>query len=84
MIMTTLGSAYWPQTPEGRVFGFLLALYAFAIFGYVTASLATFFIGRDANSEEAEVAGAKAIEALHAEIVALRDEVRALRSPKIH
>lgn len=84
MIMTTLGSAYWPQTPEGRVFGFLLALYAFAIFGYVTASLATFFIGRDAADDEAEVAGAKSIAALHAEIVALRDEVRSLRSPQIH
>jgi len=83
MIMTTLGSAYWPQTPEGRVFGFLLAIYAFAIFGYVTASLATFFIGRDADSDEAEIAGAKAIEALHAEIVALRDEVRALRDDRI-
>src|SRR5690606_9988450 len=48
MIMTTLGSDYWPQTAEGRVLALLLALYAFAVFGYVTASLATFFIGRDA------------------------------------
>ena len=29
MIMTTMGSAYWPQTPEGRVFCIILALYAF-------------------------------------------------------
>ena len=43
MLMTTMGSQYWPQTPEGRVLGFLLALYASAIFGYVTATLATFF-----------------------------------------
>jgi len=35
---------------------FLLALYAFAVFGYVTATLATFFIDRDADSEEAKVA----------------------------
>lgn len=56
-----------------------LALYAFAMFGYVTATLSTFFIGRDAESEEAEVAGAKSIAALHEEIVALRAEIRASR-----
>lgn len=32
MLMTTLGSEYWPQTPEGRVLCFILALYAFAVF----------------------------------------------------
>ena len=34
MIMTTMGSEYWPQTAEGRVLCFLLSLYAFAVFGY--------------------------------------------------
>lgn len=78
MIMTTMGSEFWPQTPEGRMLCFCLALYSFAMFGYVTATLATFFIGRDAAHEEAEVAGAKSIAALRAEIAALRDEIRAL------
>lgn len=78
MIVTTMGSEYWPQTPEGRILCFILALYAFAVFGYVTASLATFFIGRDAEDDSAEVAGAKSIEALHEEIAALRAEIRAL------
>ena len=45
MILTTLGSQYWPRTPEGRVLGFLIALYAFAVFGYFTALLASFFVG---------------------------------------
>ncbi|HWQ34705.1 MAG TPA: potassium channel family protein [Blastocatellia bacterium] len=79
MIMTTMGSEYWPQTPEGRVLCFILALYAFAVFGYVTATLATFFIGRDAENDQAELAGAKSIEALRAEIAALRAEIRAGR-----
>ncbi len=48
MIMTTLGSNYWPITAEGRLLALLLALYAFGVFGYVTATLATFFIGSDA------------------------------------
>ena len=79
MIMTTMGSAYWPQSPEGRVLCVVLALYAFAVFGYVTAALATYFIGRDADSDEAEVAGAKAIARLHAEITGLRADL-ALRT----
>lgn len=45
MILTTLGSQYWPKTPEGRVLGFLISLYAFAVFGYFTALLASFFVG---------------------------------------
>ena len=78
MIMTTLGSEYWPQTPEGRMLCFILALYAFAVFGYLTAAIATFFVGRDAENDEAEIAGTKSIEALHAEITALRAEIQAL------
>jgi voltage-gated potassium channel len=57
---------------------FFLALYAFAVFGYLTAAIATFFIGRDADDDEAEIAGAKSIAALHAEITALRQEIQAL------
>lgn len=51
MIMTTMGSEYWPQTPAGRLLCLFLALYAFAVFGYVTAALASFFIGRDAERQ---------------------------------
>jgi hypothetical protein len=58
----------------------LLAWFAFAVFGYVTATLATFFIGRDAADEDAEVAGAEQIRLLYEEIGALRAEVRALTS----
>lgn len=78
MLMTTMGSEYWPQTPEGRMLCLILALYAFAVFGYLTAVLATFFIGRDAEDNEAELAGAKSIDTLHTEIQALRAEIQAL------
>jgi voltage-gated potassium channel len=44
MIMTTMGSTYWPQTTEGRILCVLLAIYAFAMFGYVTALVASYFI----------------------------------------
>jgi voltage-gated potassium channel len=47
MILTTMGSEYWPQTAEGRLLCLLLAVYGFTVFGYVTATLATFFVSRD-------------------------------------
>jgi voltage-gated potassium channel len=78
MIMTTMGSDFWPRTAEGRLLVLLLALYSFAMFGYVTATLATFFIGRDAADQEAELAGAQSIAELRAEISDLRAEMRIL------
>jgi voltage-gated potassium channel len=85
MVMTTMGSQYWPQTFEGRGLCVFLALYAFAVFGYVTATLATFFVGRDAENNEAELAGAKELAALREELIALRNDIRALsrRSPEL-
>ncbi len=77
MVMTTMGSDYFPRTTEGRALCLLLAVYAFAVFGYVTATLATFFVGRDAENAEAEVAGAAQVESLRAEVAALREELRA-------
>lgn len=78
MMITTVGSEYWPQTVEGRVLCLLLALYAFAVFGYVAATLSTFFIERDAASNDAEIAGAKSIRELRDEISRLRADVRAV------
>lgn len=78
MLMTSIGSEYWPQTAEGRVLCFLLSLYGFAVFGYVTATLASFFIGRDAENHEAEIAGAQSINELRAEIAALRADLHVL------
>lgn len=80
MIMTTLGSEYWPQTPEGRVLCIILSLFAFAIFGYITATIATFFLGRDAENDKAELAGAKQIEALRQEIIVLKQMVQEMQN----
>lgn len=83
MIMTTMGSEYWPQTPEGRVLCFILSLYAFAVFGYLTAAIATFFVGRDAENDDGEIAGTKSIVTLHEEIAALRSDIQALSRQKL-
>jgi len=75
MIMTSLGSEYWPKTVEGRILGFLLALYALATFGYITATIASYFVGRDAERKDAPVAGSDQVEQLIREVQALRAEI---------
>ncbi len=75
MLLTTMGSEFWPRTAEGRVLCFLLSLYGFAVFGYITAAFASFFVGRDAADAEAEVAGARDLAALRDEVAALRGEL---------
>ncbi len=80
MIMTTLGSQYWPVTVEGRILGFLLSLYAFGVFGYVAGALAGYFIGRGGTGESAAGRDAETVDALRREIRSLRDEMREARS----
>jgi voltage-gated potassium channel len=50
MLLTTSGSEAWPRTPEGRLLCLLLALYAFSVFGYLTAALASLFVDRDRSA----------------------------------
>ena len=68
MLMTTLGPTSWPFTLGGRVLCFLLGLYAFTVFGYLAATLASFFIDRDAERPDAAVAGQKSFEAINARL----------------
>lgn len=79
MLIATIGSDFWPATVEGRILTALLALYGLAVFGYIAATFASFFIGRDASNPEAEVAGAAEIAALRAEIAALRQAMEQQR-----
>lgn len=72
MRVITAGNEFNPATPEGRGLGFLIAVFGYSIFGYVTATFATYFIGRDAEEKEAPLAGSKEIEELKSEIIALR------------
>jgi len=82
MLLTSIGSDYFPQTSEGRILCFLLALYGFTVFGYITATLASFFVERDAANKNAETVGTKEISALRCEIAELRNEIRSLSQPK--
>ena len=39
MLMTTIGSAYWPLTAPGRVLAFMLSVYSLGVFGYLDTTL---------------------------------------------
>jgi voltage-gated potassium channel len=82
MLVITVGTEYWPRTGEGRALCFILALYGFAVLGYITATLASFFIGRDAEEKDAPVAGSKDIELLRKEIRELSKVIQELRVNK--
>ncbi len=72
MRVITSDNGFHPLTPEGRGLGFLIAIFGYSIFGYVTATFATYFIGRDAEEKDAPIVGAKDVAELKEEIVALR------------
>lgn len=76
MIMTGMGTDYWPRTTEGRALCLLLSIYSFSVFGYFTGVIATYFIGRDAEEEGSEMLGKKDMARLHSELEALREELR--------
>lgn len=73
MLITSIGSDYWPVTVEGRVLSVLLATYGLAVFGYIAATFASFFIGRDAEEPAGPVAGSAELNSLRREIAALRE-----------
>ena len=79
MRIITAGSEYYPLTPEGRGLAFLLALFGYGIFGYVTATLASFFIGRDAEESEGPLAGSNELSELKHEIATLTREIRGMK-----
>lgn len=80
MLLTTIGSEYWPRTPEARLLCILLSLYAIGVFGYITAALASFFVerDRDENPPPRDTAS-EALDALRVEMAALREELQARR-----
>ena len=72
MLVASIGTSFWPVTIEGRMLSTLLALYGLAVFGYITATFASFFIGRDA--EELPLPRAE-----RAELAAIEQELRQMR-----
>lgn len=84
MLIITIGSEYWPQTAEGRILCILISLYGFAVFGYITAALASFFVGRDAEENSGAIAGTRDVGQLKKDIQELKQLLLEMKgnSPK--
>ena len=97
-LVTTINSADDPVSFEGRMIAVVMRVYAVSVFGFITASIATYFIGETgggataAEDAEAPAAGEggstpprtlrEQIEALRGEIGALREELAAERGDR--
>ena len=89
-LVTTINSGVDPVSVEGRVIAVLMRVYAVSVFGYITASIATYFIGQSggaaaggagAGGEPAASADGSAERpaGLHEQLEAMRREIGALR-----
>lgn len=52
MQITTVGSAYGPVTAQGRILSFLITVFGVSVAGYVTASVATYLVGKDRKEDD--------------------------------
>jgi voltage-gated potassium channel len=75
MQITNIGSGYRPVTVGGHVLCLGISIFALAIFGYLTAVFAAFFIGRDAEDPKSEIPNQTSILQLSAEVALLRKAI---------
>jgi voltage-gated potassium channel len=75
MLVASIGTENWPVTTEGRLLGMLLALYGLTMFGYVTATFASFFVGRDAQEAPGPLPAGADVKRLLEEVQALRADL---------
>jgi voltage-gated potassium channel len=77
MQMTNIGSAYSIKTTGGRIICLGISVYAAAMFGYLTALIATFLIDRDAKDPKPEIARQQLMQEVKDEIIQLRRLIEA-------
>lgn len=82
MVLSSMGSDYWPQTSEGKLLCLLITIYGFGVFGYLTATISSFFIGRDAEEKEAPLASAADLARLHQQLQEISQSLAELKAAK--
>jgi voltage-gated potassium channel len=75
MQITNIGSGYRPVTLGGQMLCLGVSVFAVAIFGYLTAVFAAFFIGRDAADPKSEIPNQTSIHQLAGEVALLRKAI---------
>jgi voltage-gated potassium channel len=75
MQLTNIGSGYRPVSVGGHVLCLGVSVFAVAIFGYLTAVFAAFFIGRDAEDPKSEIPNQTSIHQLSVEVSLLRKAI---------
>lgn len=78
MLITTIGSQYWPDTTQGRILAFLLSCYSLGVLGYITAALSSFLIGSKAAMKKEQTADTQAIKGLRDDVARLTAQVQHL------
>lgn len=78
MLITSIGTDYAPRTAEGRVLTLIIALYGFVVFGYITATLASFFVESDARSKNSAIPAVSDYQDLRHELKEIRTELRSV------
>ncbi len=82
-LVTTVNSEKYAVSPEARVLAILIRIFAVSVFGFVTASIASYLIGRDVEertlSHNRESDGQRDVTVLQNELAALHREVIRLR-----
>ncbi len=72
MQMTNIGTSYSIRTAGGRIICLGISVYAAAMFGYLTALIATLLIDRDSKDQKAEIASQTSFKEIQEEIIQLR------------
>lgn len=71
----TTDNEFFPTEPEGKILAFLLAVFGYTVFGYVTASFASYLIGKDAENRNTSIAGSRDLAKLSEEIKSLKKTI---------
>lgn len=74
-MVTTINNEFYAVSTEARVLAILMRIFAVSVFGYITASIATYFIGTAQDGAD----DGNETQALRAEIAALRLEMATTR-----
>jgi voltage-gated potassium channel len=75
--LTTIGGELYPVSSEGRALAIFIMIYSLGFAGYVAGTFAAVLLGVGQPASTAPSTDAKAIEALHDEIRALRQQLDA-------